>query len=119
MREKFRNSLAVAVYGSVLPLPGVAYYILAQVLIRLHGQDSTLATSIGSDIKGKISIAIYAVGIGLAFLEPRLANACYVVVAFIGLFPDRRIEKKLEHGGDRPIRNQQNDGNDDIAGIGK
>jgi uncharacterized membrane protein len=97
MGENYRNSWAVAVYGAVLLLAGVAYYILARLLIRLHGQDSTLATSIGSDTKGKISIAIYAVGIGLAFLEPRLANVCYVVVAVIWLVPDRRIEKKVEH----------------------
>ena len=94
MGENYRNSWAVAVYGAVLLLAGVAYYILARLLIRLHGQDSTLATSIGSDTKGKISIAIYAVGIGLAFLEPRLANVCYVVVAVIWLVPDRRIERK-------------------------
>src|ERR1051326_486578 len=97
MGDNYRNSWPVAVYGIVLLLAGVAYYILARLLIRLHGQDSTLATSIGSDTKGKISIAIYAAGIGLAFLEPRLANVCYVVVAVIWLVPDRRIEKKVEH----------------------
>jgi uncharacterized membrane protein len=95
MGENYRNAWPVAVYGIVLLLAGVAYYILTQALIRLHGGDSTLATSIGSDTKGKISIAIYAVGIAVAFFEPRMANLCYVIVAVIWLVPDRRIEKKL------------------------
>jgi TMEM175 potassium channel family protein len=97
MGENYRNSWPVAVYGLVLLLAGVAYYILTQALIRLHGQDSTLATSIGADTKGKISILIYAAGIALAFLEPRLANLCYVTVAVIWLVPDRRIERKVTH----------------------
>jgi TMEM175 potassium channel family protein len=95
MGENYRNSWPVAVYGMVLLLAGIAYYILTRALIRLHGEGSTLATSIGADTKGKISIAIYAAGIALAFLEPRLANLCYVAVAVIWLVPDRRIERKV------------------------
>jgi uncharacterized membrane protein len=97
MGENYRNSWPVAVYGIVLLLAGVAYYILTQALIRLHGQGSTLATSIGTDTKGKISIAVYATGIALAFLEPRLASLCYVIVAVMWLVPDRRIERKVAH----------------------
>jgi uncharacterized membrane protein len=97
MGENYRNAWPVAVYGVVLLLAGVAYYILTRALIRLHGQDSTLATSIGADTKGKISIAIYAMGIALAFLDPRLANLCYITVAVIWLVPDRRIERKVAH----------------------
>jgi uncharacterized membrane protein len=97
MGDNPRNSWPVAVYGIVLLLAGVAYYILTRALIRLHGRDSTLATSIGRDLKGKISIAVYACGIALAFVEPRLANLCYVVVAVMWLVPDRRIEKTVGH----------------------
>lgn len=97
MGDNYLNSWTVAVYGIVLLLAGVAYYILTQSLIRLHGSDSTLAISIGSDRKGKISIALYALGIALAFFDPRLANACYIIVAIMWLVPDRRIEKKIEH----------------------
>jgi len=93
MGENHLNSWPVAVYGIVLLLAGVAYYILTQTLIRLHGQDSTLATSIGADTKGKISIATYAVGIALAFVLPWIANLCYVIVAIMWLVPDRRIER--------------------------
>ncbi len=93
--DNYGNSWPVAVYGIVLLLAGVAYYILARVLIRLHGSDSTLATSIGNDTKGKLSIAIYAVGIATAFAQPWIASLCYVIVAIIWLVPDRRIERKV------------------------
>ncbi|MGE5325143.1 MAG: TMEM175 family protein [Actinomycetota bacterium] len=85
----------VAVYGVVLMLAGMAYYILARVLIRLHGRGSTLATSIGRDRKGQLSILIYAAAIPLAFVQPWIATAGYVVVAIIWLVPDRRIERKI------------------------
>jgi uncharacterized membrane protein len=95
MGENHLNPWPVAVYGIVLLLAGVAYYILTQTLIRLHGRDSTLATSIGADVKGKISIAIYAAGIALAFVHPWIADLCYVIVAVMWLVPDRRIERKV------------------------
>jgi uncharacterized membrane protein len=82
-----------ALYGVILLLAGLAYYILTRILIRLHGKDSTLATSIGSDKKGKLSIVIYAVAIPLAFVEPWIAGVGYVAVAIMWLVPDRRIER--------------------------
>ncbi len=95
MGENHFAAWPVAVYGMVMLLAGVAYFILTKALIHLHGHGSTLATSIGSDRKGKISIALYAVGIPLAFVQRWIAGACYVVVAIIWLIPDRRIEKKV------------------------
>ena len=95
MGSNYRNSWPVAVYGIVLLFAGVAYYILTRALIRLHGHDSTLASSIGRDRKGKISIAIYVAGILLAFVQPRIANLCYVTVAIIWLVPDPRIERRV------------------------
>ena len=95
MGENHFAAWPVAVYGMVMLMAGVAYSILVRVLIQLHGQGSTLATSIGSDRKGKISLALYAVGIPLAFGHRWLAGACYVVVAIIWLIPDRRIERKV------------------------
>jgi uncharacterized membrane protein len=85
----------VAVYGIVMLFAGVAYFILTKALIQLHGRDSTLAASIGSDTKGKISIAIYAIAIPLALVKPWIAGACYVIVAIMWLIPDPRIERKL------------------------
>jgi uncharacterized membrane protein len=87
----------VAAYGAVLLMAGVAYFILAHRLIPLHGEESHLARALGRDIKGKLSVAIYAVAIPLSFVQPYLAIALYVVVAVIWLVPDRRIETVLEH----------------------
>jgi TMEM175 potassium channel family protein len=95
MGENHLDSWPVAAYGIVLLLAGVAYFILARGLIRLHGLGSTLATSLGSDRKSKISILIYAASIPLAFVQPWIANAGYVIVAVIWLVPDRRIERRV------------------------
>ncbi len=85
----------VALYGSVLLLAAVAYYILTRALISLHGRDSVLASALGRDFKGKISVVIYAVAIPLSFVYSWSACALYVLVAVIWLIPDRRIEKTL------------------------
>jgi uncharacterized membrane protein len=84
----------VAVYGIVLLLAGTAYFILTRSLIRLHGRGSTLATSIGRDRKGLVSIAIYAVAIPLAFVRSWIAGVGYVLVAIMWLIPDPRIERR-------------------------
>jgi uncharacterized membrane protein len=95
MGENHFAAWPVAVYGIVLLLAAVAYFILTKALIKVHGRTSTLAASIGTDRKGKISIAVYAAAIPLAFAQPWIAGACYVIVAIMWLIPDRRIERKL------------------------
>jgi uncharacterized membrane protein len=95
MGEDHFGSWPVAVYGIDLLLAGVAYFILTRALINLHGGDSTVATSIGRDRKGKISIAVYAAAIPLAFAQPWISALCYVTVALMWLVPDPRIERKL------------------------
>ncbi len=85
----------VALYGTVLLLAAVAYFILTRALIALHGRDSVLATALGRDLKGKISVVIYLMAIPLAFVRSWLAGALYVLVAVLWLVPDRRIEKTL------------------------
>jgi uncharacterized membrane protein len=85
----------VALYGLVLMMAGIAYFILAHALIRLHGRDSALAIALGSDIKGKASVAIYAVAVALSFVAHWLALGLYVLVAIMWLLPDPRIEKTL------------------------
>jgi uncharacterized membrane protein len=89
-------SVPVALHGAVFLLVGIAYYILTQTIIAHHGRDSQIAIAIGKDFKGIISLVIYAVGIGLAFVNSWLAFALYVLVAVIWLVPDRRIEKILK-----------------------
>jgi uncharacterized membrane protein len=95
MGENHFSAWPVAVYGGVLLCAACAYFILARTLIAHHGQDSDLATALGSDFKGKVSIACYVAAISLAFQTPRLACALYVLVAVMWLIPDRRIEKTL------------------------
>ena len=84
-----------ALYGVVLLFAAVAYFILARLLVSLHGQDSVIATALGRDFKGKISMVIYLVAIPLAFVRSWLACLLYVLVAVMWLVPDRRIEKTI------------------------
>ncbi|MBD2597074.1 DUF1211 domain-containing protein [Nostoc spongiaeforme FACHB-130] len=94
MGENFTN-LPVALYGVVLLMAAIAYFILTRALISHHGKDSTLATAVGRDWKGKLSLLIYAAAIPLSFVNSWFGCALYVLVAIIWLIPDRRIEKAL------------------------
>jgi uncharacterized membrane protein len=86
----------VAVYGFVLFMAAVAYYILAHRLALTHGKQSTIARALGNDWKGKLSMIIYACGIAGSFLNPWLGFGLYALVAGIWFIPDKRIEEKLE-----------------------
>ena len=94
MGENHFTQWPVALYGMVLLLSGIAYYILVRALLATPG-NSLLAEALGSDFKGKISIVIYVVGIPLAFVKPLIALAIYISVAVVWLIPDRRIERKI------------------------
>ena len=85
----------VALYGTVLFLAAIVYFILVRALIALHGRASTLATAIGRDVKGAASAAIYLAAIPLAFLSAWVACGLYVLVAVMWFVPDRRIERVL------------------------
>jgi uncharacterized membrane protein len=85
----------VLLYGVVLISAACAYTILEQSLIKHEGKHSTLAVALGKDIKGKMSILLYATAIPLAFVRSWLSCLLYVVVAIIWLIPDRRIERAL------------------------
>ena len=95
MDENHFAAAPVALYGGVLLMAAVAYYILARCLAATNGKGSALATAFGKDFKGRISILIYAAGIGLSFVSPWAALALYVFVACIWFIPDRRIEGNL------------------------
>ncbi len=84
-----------AVYGAVLLMAGIAYWILQQIIIASQGSDSLLKKAIGSDLKGKVSPLIYVIAIPTAFWSQWLAQGLYVIVALIWLVPDRRIENAL------------------------
>jgi uncharacterized membrane protein len=96
MDDNHYTTLPVALYGFCLLMAAIAYYILAQLLVKIHGADSTLAVALGKDKKGAISIVIYLIAIAFAFINAFISLILYAVVASIWLIPDRRIEKKLE-----------------------
>ncbi|HEX4349503.1 MAG TPA: TMEM175 family protein [Verrucomicrobiae bacterium] len=85
----------VAVYGFVLLMAAIAYYILQRAIIARQGPDSLLAAAIGRDSKGKISAVSYLAAVPLAFVSTWIAIGLYVLVAFMWLVPDRRIESAL------------------------
>jgi uncharacterized membrane protein len=85
----------VAVYGFVLLMAALAFYILQRTIIAQQGSGSLLAAAIGKDWKGKLSPACYLAAIPLAFVSPWTASGLYVFVAFMWLVPDRRIERVL------------------------
>jgi uncharacterized membrane protein len=94
MGENHFATWPVVFYGLVLMLAGIAYYFLAHCLIDIHGKDSDFAKAIGRDRKGIISVLIYAVGIGLSFINPFIGFGLYVFVAAIWFIPDRRFEER-------------------------
>lgn len=95
MGENHFANLPMAVYGFVLLMSGVAYFILSRVLIKHHSSESKLGKAIGSDFKGILSLVIYACAIPVAFYFPWVSFCLYVIVAGIWVIPDRRIEKQL------------------------
>ena len=95
MGENHFAPLPVALYGLVLLMCGVAFIVLARMLVQIHGPDSALARALGADTKGRLSLVLYASAIPLAFVDRWIALGIYVVVATIWLIPDRRIERTL------------------------
>ncbi len=96
--ENHREAVPTAIYGAVLLCAGIAYYNLQTTIIRAQGPRSTLAKAVGNDFKGKLSPVLYAVAIPVAFVNERIADALYVLVALIWLVPDRRIERLINNG---------------------
>jgi len=95
MGENHFAAIPSAVYGVVLFMAAVAYWVLQQTIIASQGSSSILRTALGNDWKGKSSPVAYAVAVLLAFWSPSLAQGIYVLVALIWLIPDQRIEKAL------------------------
>jgi uncharacterized membrane protein len=95
MGENHFAPLPTAVYGVVLLCAALAYTLLQTLIIKLHGSDHILATAVGKDWKGKISLVLYIIAIPLAFVNQWIADAFYIAVAAIWLIPDKRIESKI------------------------
>jgi uncharacterized membrane protein len=93
-------------YGLVLLLAGVAYSILEITIISSQGPGSKLRAAVGSEWKGRASVVIYLVAIGLDFVDPWVAVALYTVVALMWLVPDRRVERALANPSSSSSRDE-------------
>jgi len=96
MGENHFAPLPTALYGGVLLMAGVAYYILEQTIIRSQGEGSRLEAAVGTDRKGIASVVLYAIAIPLAFVNQLLSDSIYALVALMWLIPDRRIESVFD-----------------------
>jgi uncharacterized membrane protein len=90
------KAVPTALYGAVMLLAAIAYYILQSVIVAGEGCDSKLAASIGRDYKGKFSPVLYAIAVAVSFVRPWIAGGIYVLVALMWLVPDRRIARVVD-----------------------
>jgi uncharacterized membrane protein len=95
MGENHFAPATMALYGFVLLMAAIAYFVLQHAIISSQGVDSLLAKAVGRDIKGKLSPVLYGTAILAAIYEPWIAGSIYVFVALMWLVPDRRIERIL------------------------
>ena len=95
MGENHFSALPTALYGGVMLMAAVAYYLLQTAILRGDGARSLLAQALGCDWKGKLSSVLYLIAIPTAFTAEWIADVLYVLVALIWLVPDRRIERAL------------------------
>lgn len=98
MGENRFSSMPMALYGIVLLMAAIAYYILQFRIIRNHGSDSVLARAIGRDFKGKISPVLYLTAIVSCWISDWISGAIYILVALMWLIPDKRIEIIFKEG---------------------
>jgi Predicted integral membrane protein len=96
MGENHLAAIPTAIYGFVLLMAAIAYYVLQRTIIAREGCESLLALAIGKDWKGKLSPMLYLIAIPLAFVSSWIASGLYVFVALLWLIPDPRIERELE-----------------------
>ena len=95
MGENHFTGVPSALYGVVLLMAAIAYYLLQQAIIRAQGADSILKEAIGRDWKGKLSPVLYILAIVASLRFSWVAQTIFVIAALIWLIPDRRIEKRL------------------------
>ncbi len=92
MGENHFAANTLFLYGIVLLMSALAFYILQIVILKKHGEESILAKAIGNDIKGKMSPVLYILGIIASFFNVWVSGGLYILVALIWLVPDKRIE---------------------------
>ncbi|MBZ0326672.1 MAG: TMEM175 family protein [Altibacter sp.] len=94
--ENHIADVPVALYGLNLLMSAIAYFILQSVILKFHGADFVLRKAVGKDLKGKLSIVLYIVGLSLSFVNTWIAISMYILVAIMWLIPDRRIEANID-----------------------
>ncbi|MEO7987066.1 MAG: TMEM175 family protein [Gemmatimonadales bacterium] len=94
MGENHFAPVPVALYGVILLLAAIAYWLLQRAILTQEGPHSVLAQAVGADWKGRLSPVLYALAIPAAFMRPWIAGGLYIFVALMWLVPDRRIERK-------------------------
>jgi uncharacterized membrane protein len=100
--ESSGASIPTAVYGAVLFMAAIAYYMLQKTIMAATGGQGVLSEALGRDWKGKLSPVIYLAAIVVAFWYPWIANSLYALVALTWIVPDRRIERAIsEHNGSK------------------
>ena len=95
MGENHFAATPMALYGVVLLMAAIAYWLLQHTIISSQGRDSLLKAAVGNDWKGKLSPLLYAIAIAASFLSPWISSGIYVAVALMWLVPDRRIANVL------------------------
>jgi uncharacterized membrane protein len=95
MAQNAFAAVPTALYGVVLLMAAIAYWILQRAILILQGKDSLLERAIGKDLKGKLSPLVYLVAIASVLVSPWIADALYALVALVWLVPDRRIESRM------------------------
>ena len=103
MGENHFAAVPTALYGVVLLMAAIAYYILERAILAIEGPDSVLAAAVGPDVKGKLSPILYVLAILGAFVAPWISWALYVAVALTWLVPDRRIERAMRRHRDGSV----------------
>ena len=106
MGENHFAPAPTAIYGVVLLMAAIAYWVLQRLIVANQGRDSLLAVAVGKDLKGKLSPVLYTIAIPVAFVSQWIAGAIYVLVALIWLAPDQRIERTLADARKRSSGNQ-------------
>ncbi|MDX2190823.1 MAG: TMEM175 family protein [Bacteroidota bacterium] len=95
MGENSFSNIPMAMYGFILLMSAIAYFILQLQIIKIDGKESILAKAIGKDIKGKMSPILYLVGISFSWINLWVSGGIYVLIALIWLVPDIRIEREI------------------------
>jgi len=93
LATSYKSSLPAAVYGAVGLLAAVSYYLLVRALIAANGRDTPLARSVARDLKGKVSVVLYAAGAAAAFISPWISYVLFVTVSVMWVVPDPRLAR--------------------------